>query len=101
MADDKLMVLVASYDSLAAARKAVQMLIDASFIRDDIGLAAKEKGDGGLVAVTVTEANRENAGKLLSTQNPVVIDRRDVDWRAKGWEKRMPDADDYIAVDLT
>jgi hypothetical protein len=100
MANDKDTVLLAAYDTLATARSTVQKLLGEGFERGNIGLAAKEKGDGGLVAVTVAETDEDRAAILLNSQGPQVFSRHSVQWRAKGWLEGTPHVDDYTAVEL-
>lgn len=95
------MVLIATYDSLATGRNAVEKLLTAGFSRVDIGLAAKEGAeDGSMVTVTVRDGEHDKAKEALNTQGPQTLTTRDVQWLKDGGLDKLPDANAYTAVNL-
>jgi hypothetical protein len=53
-----------------------------------------------LVSVTAHEVDRERAASILRRHNPIDIDQRVAQWRARGWQGFDPMADPYIAEPL-
>lgn len=98
---EKSQVIIATYDSLATGRNAVQSLLEAGFERVDIGLAQKEgAGDGSLVTVTVAADTMPQAEDALNQHGPQMLQTREVQWRREGGRQELPDVEGYTAVDL-
>ncbi|GAB4514604.1 MAG: hypothetical protein OHK0046_16950 [Anaerolineae bacterium] len=105
--------LAAAFGALAgagvgAAAGAVTGGITASLIK--MGVPEEEahyyaesvRRGSALVSVTATEFDAERAERILQTHNPVDLDRRVAQWRARGWNNSFdPKVDPYTAEDLT
>ena len=53
-----------------------------------------------LVSVTAHESDRERAASILRRHNPIDVDQRVAQWKARGWEGFDPMSDPYIAEPL-
>jgi uncharacterized membrane protein len=76
-------------------------LLDLGMSEDESNYYAESvrRGDA-LVTATVDEANASYVMDIMREFNPVDMDRRVSQWRAKGWNKFDPMVDPYTAVDL-
>jgi hypothetical protein len=98
--------LVATYATVDVAKQVVDDLVEAGFERSNIGIAARNEdstveGDG-LIVVTVSPENTQQATDVLDSHQPLVMDTRDVQWRAgPDWLTGIPDTSNYSALPLT
>jgi hypothetical protein len=76
-------------------------LLDMGVSEEDAHYYAESVRRGAaLVSVTVHEVDRERAAHILERHNPIDIDSRVAQWKARGWEGFDPMADPYVAEPL-
>jgi hypothetical protein len=76
-------------------------LLDMGVSEEDAHYYAESVRRGAaLVSVTAHENDRERATSILQRHNPIDIDSRVAQWKARGWEGFDPMADPYTAEPL-
>lgn len=76
-------------------------LVDLGVPEDEAGMYAEAVRRGStLVTATVHQDQLDTATRVMQNHNPVDIDTRVTQWRAKGWETFDPTVDTYTAEDI-
>lgn len=76
-------------------------LLDMGVSEEDAHYYAESVRRGAaLVSVTAHENDRERATSIMQSHNPIDIDSRVAQWKARGWEGFDPMADPYTAEPL-
>jgi len=76
-------------------------LVDLGVPQEEAGAYAEAVRRGStLVTATVHQDHLDTATRIMQNHNPVDIDTRVTQWRAKGWENFDPSIDPYTAEDI-
>ncbi len=93
--------VLGTYSTLEQARQVVDELQNEGFDRANVGVAVHHSGEEILVTVTASEERLSAAEGILRDYLPIQFDTRKTGWREDGsHEQRMPDVDQYEAVEL-
>ncbi len=77
-------------------------LVDLGVPQEEAGMYVEAVRRGStLVTATVHDHEMDRASEIVRRHNPVNMDQRVTQWRAKGWETFDPNIDPYTAEDLT